>query len=204
MFYISQVNEEICRNGINTQVQQWISSVVQTNPVLAEQMKADVDELAKRWLPADNAGANLTKGYRRNIRYVFGYNGNNEIAIYAKFRILDADVHLDWVVAKPGLPRINCGLGVEPLKSMLAFIAVVGQTLNKPIVLLADNPPLVDKYAARGFVLTGRIESSKPEMMLSVDNLALASTNAPAQTKGLHWEFGGHGTLEEYLADGSR
>jgi hypothetical protein len=206
MFYISPVQEDVCRNGLGNQMLKWSAAVFATDKVLSEQIVGiDHKELSSKWLPEDNTGANLTRGFRRKVRWVFGYNGNQDIAIYAKFRIEAGDVHLDWVVARPAASgRVDCGNGAEPLKCMLAFMGLVGHTLNLPVRLLADNGPLVPKYTARGFVLTGRSEGSKEEMELTTLRWDVPSTTPVAQVEGRQWVFGGASTLAAYLADGTQ
>jgi hypothetical protein len=205
VLYISPINETICRNGLVTQVQQWASAVEKTNSVLAGQMQGDVNDISKKWLPAENARYNLTLAFRKAVRFVFGYNGNADIAIYAKYRLLQADVHLDWVVGKPEASgRVDCGPGVAPLRSMMAFAARIGQRLNQPVFLLADTPSLITKYKESGWELTGKMEGSKEEMVLSVQNLGRPSTpQYKGQTENVHWVFSGEHTLDDYLRDGT-
>jgi hypothetical protein len=207
VLYISPINESVCRNGLVKQVLEWSKAISETKAVLANQMNADTKELGTNWLPDENQKANLSKGWRKNIRYVFSYNGNGDITHYMKFELKAEDVHLHWIVGRPeeAGARINCGDGVVPLRAMMAFIAKVGQLKGLPVVLLADTGDLVEKYQQSGFELTGRSESSKPEMILKVANLGRPSQpQYKGQTEGTHWTFGGFGSLADYLGDGSK
>lgn len=205
MLYISPINESVCRNGLTSQVLAWSGVIEKSKAVLAGQMNADVQELTSKWLPEDSQSMNLSKGWRRNIRYVFGYNDNGEITHYAKLELKDTDVHLHWIVGRPEESgRINCGAGVVPLRAMLSFVAKVGKVMQKPVVLLADTEELIKKYAESGFELTGRTESSKKEMILGVEHLDRPSQKEyKGQLENEHWVFSGEHGLEAYLADGS-
>jgi len=97
MLYISPINEVTCRNGLATQVLEWSGVIEKSKAVLAGQMNADIKELQKNWLPSENSITNLTKGWRRRIRYVFGYNGSAEITHYAKLELKDTDGEIKGV-----------------------------------------------------------------------------------------------------------
>lgn len=206
MLYITPVQESICKNGMVREVMQWSSLVQKSDPVLANTLSDHATEVDSKWLPEDNAANNLTKGYRRNNRVVFGCNGNGDIAIYARFSLGLEDVHLDWVAAKPpGSGRVDCGPGVEPLPAMMAFMATVGLDRWAPVKLLADNKELIGKYEKCGWKLTGVTQSSKAEMALAVEdfNAALNRRDKPHH-EGVHWKWGGAGELLEYLRDGTK
>lgn len=204
MLYISPVNEAVCRNGLVGQVLKWSEKIETSKAVLAGQMRSDMKELQTNWLPEDNPRQNLSKGWRKNIRYVFAYNGNAEITHYAKLELRDTDVHLHWVVGRPEQSgRIDCGPGVVPLRALLSFVATAAKLLGKPVVLLADTPELITKYTESGFELTGRKESSKDEMILKLENIDRPSQTAyKGQREHEHWVFGGEHSLAEYLRDG--
>lgn len=200
MFYVTPVIEEGTQSGFMRAAQQWRGSILETNAVLAEQINSDYSEIQSKWIPNEGQTIDMTKGFRRKIRWVFGHNANAKVAMYAKFQISDSDIHLAWIVANPTAERINCGEGTAPFRSMLAFAARMGQIAHKPILLLADNEPLIVKYEESGFELNRKSEGGKPEMELSVANLDRPLTTHKAQREGEHWVFSGEGSLAEYVA----
>lgn len=89
---------------------------------LCGQMNEDIKELAGKWVPdPEKPGApNLTKGFRRNTRFVFSYNGNCDVTHYMKLRLLsdpssptDAtknNVHLDWSTPQISGAPLRCSI----------------------------------------------------------------------------------------------
>lgn len=218
MIYISPVQEQTIGGAFTTQVNQWVASLIDNDPnQMRGGLAGDVNSVQRSWIPGKRevdgqwqdrqGGANLAAGFRVRQRMVIGHNANNQIAVYAKFTLHDAYVKLDYVASKPSLPQVECGNGVKPLRSMLAFLAMVGTGLQQAVKLEADGRDqarLVEIYTGSGWELTGENAGAGPEMILSLANLQRPLTTHKAQQRGTHWEFGGANTLLSYIQDGTQ
>ena len=218
MLYISPVQETVVGGGFTLQVSKWASSLVKKNATLSSQIKEDVKEVQKNWIPEkkqENAGGDwvsrqgggdLSKSYRRKRRIVIGYNDDNKIAIYARFSLNDNWVKLEWIVGNP-VERVKCGEKTAPLRSMLAFMAVVGRTKNLPVKLNADTHKadvLVPKYRASGWELTGKKDGSGTEMILKLAHINRPLVSHKPQKQDVNWKYSGQNTLKDYLNDGKK
>lgn len=216
MIYISPIQEEVIAGGFTSQVRRWHAAASHAKKASAAAMEADLKEVQNTWIPGlkfDDAGTpsarkdgpDLSKGFRRKWRFVIAYNGNKEIAVYAKFEVNVDKLKLVYITsATEGGVRVDCGEGAKPVPATLAFLAQAGKTLNLPVYLNADGPnadKLVDTYKKSGWELTGVRDGSGPEMVLTIENLDRPLATHNPQRERVHWIYGGEGTLASYLTN---